>query len=65
MLVNRGSGGGSRERVTLAALQNSDGALPPPDAKPEYHNVVATITSIDPEQTPLYYDAAPDSGRKV
>lgn len=62
----RGSGGGgARGRTTLAVLQKSEGSLPAPDAKPEYYNVVATITSIDPEQTPLYYDAAPDTGRKV
>ena len=39
-------------------------AMPPPDAKPEYHNVAAVITSIDSEQT-MYYMAAPDTGRKV
>lgn len=46
-------------------LQKSEGELPPADAKPEYHNVVATVTSIDADQTPLYYDAAPDTGRKA
>ena len=61
----RGSGGDSRERTTLAVLQKSEGELPPADAKPEYHNVVATVTSIDADQTPLYYDAAPDTGRKA
>ena len=39
-------------------------AMPPPDAKPEYHNITAVITSIDSEQT-MYYMAAPDTGRKV
>ncbi len=39
-------------------------AMPPPDAKPEYHNIAAVITSIDSEQT-MYYMAAPDTGRKV
>lgn len=61
----RGSSGGSRERTTLAVLQKSEEQLPAPDAKPEYHNIVATVTNIDADQTPLYYDAAPDTGRKV
>ena len=38
--------------------------MPAPDAKPEYFNVTAVITSIDSEQT-MYYMAAPDTGRKV
>ena len=46
-------------------MQKSEEQLPPPDAKPEYHNIVATVTNIDADQTPLYYDAAPDTGRKV
>ena len=63
--LRRGSGSSSRERTSLDALQKSEESLPAPDAKPEYHNIVATVTSIDADQTPLYYDAAPDTGRKV
>lgn len=39
--------------------------LPPPEAKPEYATVVATLAAVDPEQT-MWYAAAPEErGRKV
>ena len=51
--------------MVLSAVAIKDPALmPAPDAKPEYHNLTAVITSIDSEQT-MYYMAAPDTGRKV
>ena len=65
VLDDRSSSGGSSARTVLSAVAIRDPALmPPPDAKPEYHNIMAVITSIDSEQT-MYYMAAPDTGRKV
>ena len=64
-MSDRTSGGGSKARTVVAAVAIKDPALmPPPDAKPEYHTLTATITSIDSDQS-MYYMAAPDTGRKV
>ena len=64
-LSDRSSGGGSKARTVVSAVAIRDPALmPAPDAKPEYHNLTAIITSIDSEQS-MYYMAAPDTGRKA
>ena len=60
------AGSGPRPRADLASLLPSPGEpLPPPEAKPEYATVVATLAAVDPEQT-MWYAAAPEErGRKV
>lgn len=58
--------GGARPRADLSSLLPAPGQpLPPPEAKPEYATVVATLAAVDPEQT-MWYAAAPEErGRKV
>ena len=60
------SNSGPRPRADLASLLPSPGEpLPPPEAKPEYATVVATLAPVDPDQT-MWYAAAPEErGRKV
>jgi hypothetical protein len=50
--------------MTLAQLRLPKEELPPADAKPQWHTVVATVASIDPGQS-LYYEACPENNRKV
>jgi len=59
----RGIGGGT-QRATLQGIQKPPGALPPPDAKPEYFTCSGTVSFIRPDQT-MYYMAAPENNRKV
>ncbi|KAK9794335.1 hypothetical protein WJX73_003860 [Symbiochloris irregularis] len=61
--ARKGSGGSSKGHCQLKDIQKEAHELVP-DAKPEYHNVTATVAMIDPSQT-LYYQACPDNGRKV
>ncbi|BDA51382.1 Replication protein A 70 kDa DNA-binding subunit B [Coccomyxa sp. Obi] len=58
------SGGGAPERATFAELRVPKEELPPADSKPSYHTVVATVASIDAQQS-LYYEACPENNRKV
>lgn len=60
------SSNGPRPRADLSSLLPIPGEpLPPPEAKPEYATVVATLAAVDPEQT-MWYAAAPEErGRKV
>lgn len=60
----RRAGAGATERTTFAELRAPKEALPPADAKPQYHTIVATVAQIDPQQS-LYYEASPDNNRKV
>lgn len=60
----RGSDGPA-SRVAMAALQNPEGPLPPPDAKPLNLTCSGAVTVINPEQS-LYYMSAPENNyRKV
>lgn len=52
------------ERATFAELRVPKEELPPADSKPSYHTVVATVASIDAQQS-LYYEACPENNRKV
>jgi len=60
-----GSGGRNTSLVSLKEVAPAPGAiLPAPDAKPTYHNVVATVSVIKTDQT-MFYLANPENGRKV
>ncbi|EIE20008.1 hypothetical protein COCSUDRAFT_19010 [Coccomyxa subellipsoidea C-169] len=56
--------GGAAELQTFAQLRVGKEELPPADAKPQYHTVIATVANIDSQQS-LYYEACPDNNRKV
>lgn len=56
--------GGPPERQTFGDLRVPKEELPPADAKPQYHTIIATVAHIDAQQA-LYYEACPDNNRKV
>ncbi|KAK9902800.1 hypothetical protein WJX75_006399 [Coccomyxa subellipsoidea] len=56
--------GGPPERQTFGDLHVPKEELPPADAKPQYHTIIATVAHIDAQQA-LYYEACPDNNRKV
>jgi hypothetical protein len=52
-------------RNTLHSVKELvEAPLPEVDAKPVYHNLVATVVNVNPDQA-MYYLANPDTGRKV
>ena len=61
---HRQSGRGGQDRITIAQLVVPKEELPPPDAKPQWHTLLATIAAIDPNQA-MYYEANPENNRKA
>ena len=61
---HRQSGRGGQERITIVQLIVPKEELPPPDAKPQWHTLLATIAAIDPNQA-MYYEANPENNRKA
>ncbi|KAI8470838.1 MAG: replication protein A 70 kDa DNA-binding subunit [Monoraphidium minutum] len=60
-----GGEGGRRGRLNFLSDVVVEGAdMPPPDSKPAYATLHATVVAINPDQT-LYYLANPESGKKV
>lgn len=68
MEAGRGSGqNGGQNSNALKRLSELDvpvDQMPPPDAKPKYATVMASVAHVNPDQT-LYYLANPETGRKV
>lgn len=61
----RNGEGRSNERVLISSIVKDQLSLPPPDAKPEFHNTRACIMQIDPDQVPFFYNADAATGKKV
>ena len=64
-LCCRSGDGRSNERVFVSSIVKDQLSLPPPDAKPEFHNIRACVMKIDPDQTPFFYHADAATGKKV
>ncbi|KAL6756722.1 replication protein A 70 kDa DNA-binding subunit [Haematococcus lacustris] len=59
-----GAAGGSARNALSSMKEVTGQAVPEPDAKPVYHNVMATVALVQSEQS-MYYLANPETGRKV